>query len=210
MSPAEGEREAANRRRTANSPRSASVWRATARKSPARSRRANGAADIGGHAPLPPARQASSGSAASPSVITDWTIRETRDGFVYVQGHGDVYQVVPDACQASGRSSGSSGRTAAGSWSRLRASLSRCATAAISSSSRPLTRTTFSGAFGRRSSLRVRSVAAPSNHGRFSRLQSARVDHALRFENSHGDGICLCRCGAGASARCRLRPPNLK
>jgi hypothetical protein len=49
-------------------------------------------------APLPPARP---GQAAEvprrPSVITDWTIRETRDGFVYVQGHGDVYQVVPGA-----------------------------------------------------------------------------------------------------------------
>ncbi|HSL78517.1 MAG TPA: hypothetical protein VK877_02555 [Pseudolabrys sp.] len=49
-------------------------------------------------APLPPARP---GPAAEvprrPSVITDWTIRETRDGFVYVQGHGDVYQVVPGA-----------------------------------------------------------------------------------------------------------------
>jgi hypothetical protein len=49
-------------------------------------------------APLPPARP---GPAAEvprrPSVIADWTIRETRDGFVYVQGHGDVYQVVPGA-----------------------------------------------------------------------------------------------------------------
>jgi hypothetical protein len=49
-------------------------------------------------APLPPARP---GPAAEvprrPSVITDWTIRETRDGFVYVQGRGDVYQVVPGA-----------------------------------------------------------------------------------------------------------------
>ena len=41
-------------------------------------------------------------------------------------------------CRASGRSSRSSGRTVAGSWSRRRASSSRCATAAISSSSRPL------------------------------------------------------------------------
>jgi hypothetical protein len=49
-------------------------------------------------APLPPARSAP--AAETPrrqSVITDWTIRETRDGFVYVQGHGDVYQVVPGA-----------------------------------------------------------------------------------------------------------------
>jgi len=46
-------------------------------------------------APLPPARPTPAAEAARrPSVITDWTIRETRDGFVYVQGHGDVYQVV--------------------------------------------------------------------------------------------------------------------
>ncbi|HSJ40796.1 MAG TPA: hypothetical protein VK955_07055 [Xanthobacteraceae bacterium] len=38
--------------------------------------------------PLPPARQ---------SIVPDWSIRETRDGYVYVQGHGDVYQVVPGA-----------------------------------------------------------------------------------------------------------------
>lgn len=31
------------------------------------------------------------------SIVPDWTIRETRDGFVYVQGHGDIYQVVPGA-----------------------------------------------------------------------------------------------------------------
>jgi hypothetical protein len=49
-------------------------------------------------APLPPARPAPAAEAPRrPSVITDWTIRETRDGFVYVQGHGDVYQVVPGA-----------------------------------------------------------------------------------------------------------------
>ncbi|MEI9805718.1 MAG: hypothetical protein WDN48_16600 [Pseudolabrys sp.] len=30
-----------------------------------------------------------------PAVLSDWTIRDTRDGYVYVQGHGDVYQVVP-------------------------------------------------------------------------------------------------------------------
>jgi hypothetical protein len=49
-------------------------------------------------APLPPARPGSAVEVSRrPSVITDWTIRETRDGFVYVQGHGDVYQVVPGA-----------------------------------------------------------------------------------------------------------------
>ena len=49
-------------------------------------------------APLPPARPGPAVEVPRrPSVITDWTIRETRDGFVYVQGHGDVYQVVPGA-----------------------------------------------------------------------------------------------------------------
>ena len=48
-------------------------------------------------APLPPVRPAATEVSRRPSIITDWTIRETRDGFVYVQGHGDVYQVVPGA-----------------------------------------------------------------------------------------------------------------
>jgi len=30
-------------------------------------------------------------------VVADWSIREARDGYIYVQGHGDVYQVVPGA-----------------------------------------------------------------------------------------------------------------
>ena len=30
--------------------------------------------------------------------MSGWTIRDTRDGYVYVQGHdGDIYQVVPGA-----------------------------------------------------------------------------------------------------------------
>jgi hypothetical protein len=49
-------------------------------------------------APLPPTRPAPIAEVLRrPSIIPDWTIRETRDGFVYVQGHGDVYQVVPGA-----------------------------------------------------------------------------------------------------------------
>ena len=39
-------------------------------------------------APPPPAR---------PQIVQDWSVREARDGYVYVQGHGDVYQVVPGA-----------------------------------------------------------------------------------------------------------------
>jgi hypothetical protein len=49
-------------------------------------------------APMPPARPPIVTEVPRrPSVIADWTIREMRDGFVYVQGHGDVYQVVPGA-----------------------------------------------------------------------------------------------------------------
>jgi hypothetical protein len=50
-------------------------------------------------APLPPPRPeaASVDSAPRMAILTDWSIRETRDGYVYVQGHGDVYQVVRGA-----------------------------------------------------------------------------------------------------------------
>ncbi|HET7167160.1 MAG TPA: hypothetical protein VFI94_18650 [Pseudolabrys sp.] len=30
-------------------------------------------------------------------IVTNWSIRETRGGYLYVQGNGDVYQVVPGA-----------------------------------------------------------------------------------------------------------------
>jgi len=30
-------------------------------------------------------------------VVQDWSIRDARDGYIYVEGHGDVYQVVPGA-----------------------------------------------------------------------------------------------------------------
>jgi hypothetical protein len=45
-------------------------------------------------APLPATRPAMQPRL---SIVPDWTIRETRDGLVYVQGHGDIYQVVPGA-----------------------------------------------------------------------------------------------------------------
>jgi hypothetical protein len=50
-------------------------------------------------APLPPPRPeaASVDSAARMAILTNWSIRETRDGYVYVQGNGDIYQVVPGA-----------------------------------------------------------------------------------------------------------------
>src|SRR4029077_11587061 len=53
-------------------------------------------------APLPAPRPPQAATAEPPpparvSIVPDWWIRETRDGYVYVQGHGDVYQVVPGA-----------------------------------------------------------------------------------------------------------------
>jgi hypothetical protein len=51
-------------------------------------------------APLPAPRPPQASEPPAParlSIVTDWSIRETRDGYVYVQGHGDVYQVVPGA-----------------------------------------------------------------------------------------------------------------
>jgi hypothetical protein len=48
-------------------------------------------------APLPSPRPAQAASPSRPAVVKDWSIRETRDGYVYVQGHGDIYQVVPGA-----------------------------------------------------------------------------------------------------------------
>jgi len=30
-------------------------------------------------------------------VVTGWTIRDARDGYVYVENHGDIYQVAPGA-----------------------------------------------------------------------------------------------------------------
>ena len=44
-------------------------------------------------APRPPVRAA----AAESRVVPDWSIRDVRDGYVYVQGHGDIYEVVPGA-----------------------------------------------------------------------------------------------------------------
>jgi hypothetical protein len=49
-------------------------------------------------APLPTPRPAQRpASELRPQVVQDWAIRDTRDGYVYVQSHGDVYQVVPGA-----------------------------------------------------------------------------------------------------------------
>ena len=50
-------------------------------------------------APLPASRPLHTNAETPPRlpVVQDWSIRETRDGYVYVQGHGDIYQVTPGA-----------------------------------------------------------------------------------------------------------------
>ena len=52
-------------------------------------------------APIPTPRPASAGAETQPparvSIVADWSIRQARDGYVYVQGHGDIYEVVPGA-----------------------------------------------------------------------------------------------------------------
>jgi hypothetical protein len=54
-------------------------------------------------APLPTSRPAprvaavETQSPARSMVVQGWSIRDARDGFVYVQGNGDIYQVVPGA-----------------------------------------------------------------------------------------------------------------
>ena len=47
--------------------------------------------------PRPAPRAAEFAPPARLPVVKDWSIRDTHDGFVYVQGHGDIYQVVPGA-----------------------------------------------------------------------------------------------------------------
>jgi len=47
--------------------------------------------------PAPRVAAAETTPFAHPQIVQDWAIREARDGYVYVQGHGDVYQVVPGA-----------------------------------------------------------------------------------------------------------------
>lgn len=52
--------------------------------------------------PLPAPRPTVAAAAPPPpprlSIVSDWSIRETRDGYVYVQGFGrNIYQVVPGA-----------------------------------------------------------------------------------------------------------------
>ncbi len=47
--------------------------------------------------PLPAPRPAEAEILARPLVVKDWSIRTVRDGYVYVQGRGDVYEVVPGA-----------------------------------------------------------------------------------------------------------------
>ncbi len=55
--------------------------------------------DITGSIPLPPAAVPTPlpRPGIRTTVVRDWSIRDVRDGYVYVQGHGDIYQVVRGA-----------------------------------------------------------------------------------------------------------------
>lgn len=66
--------------------------------------RLRSAPEITGSIPVPPAmvptpipRPAIRTVAAQSRVVRNWRIHDVRGGFVYVQGHGDIYQVVPGA-----------------------------------------------------------------------------------------------------------------
>jgi len=47
--------------------------------------------------PTPVARPPVRTAAVESRVVPDWSIRDVRGGYVYVQGHGDIYEVVPGA-----------------------------------------------------------------------------------------------------------------
>jgi hypothetical protein len=54
--------------------------------------------EITGSIPTPrPAPGVAATPPARPPVVKDWAIRDTRGGLIYVQGHGDIYQVAPGA-----------------------------------------------------------------------------------------------------------------
>lgn len=44
--------------------------------------------------PAPPPPVAAASRSSRLPIVANWSIRETRGGYIYVQGHGDVYQVV--------------------------------------------------------------------------------------------------------------------
>jgi hypothetical protein len=66
---------------------------------PKTAERVTSAPEITGSIPLPkapvptPAPRPAIATEIRPAVVQDWSIRFVRDGYVYVQGHGDTYQV---------------------------------------------------------------------------------------------------------------------
>lgn len=65
-------------------------------------------APVAAAVPLPAPRPATRVAMAEPqqsqpqiparlSIIQDWSIRDSRGGYIYVEGHGDIYQIVPGA-----------------------------------------------------------------------------------------------------------------
>lgn len=47
--------------------------------------------------PAPRVAAAESQLSARQQVVPGWSIRDTRGGYIYVEGHGDIYQIVPGA-----------------------------------------------------------------------------------------------------------------
>jgi hypothetical protein len=47
--------------------------------------------------PAPRIAMAETRPPARPPVVQGWSIRDARGGYVYVEGHGDIYQIVPGA-----------------------------------------------------------------------------------------------------------------
>jgi hypothetical protein len=47
--------------------------------------------------PAPRIAMAETRPSARPPVVQGWSIRDARGGYVYVEGHGDIYQIVPGA-----------------------------------------------------------------------------------------------------------------
>ena len=53
--------------------------------------------EVGNPVVAPRIAAVESQTSAAPPIVAGWSVRDVRDGFVYVQGNGEIYQVVPGA-----------------------------------------------------------------------------------------------------------------
>ncbi len=60
-------------------------------------RPASAPSDTTGSIPLPRPAPGETAEPAKPAIVQGWIVREARDGIVLVEGHGEIYQVVPGA-----------------------------------------------------------------------------------------------------------------